>query len=346
MERYLIRDFSTGTDEVINVNGRTFAKDYGREPVLAKMPDGSLFCMFLTGGPTEPHNDNIAVSSRSTDGGKTWTDCGTVFANKNRGSWCTEIFTGGETPFAVVSMYNALCPFKELQTFISYTHDNGKSWTTPTHAHPLINTVSLRKGIQMSNGEWLFPVYWTVARDCFTWDESDYYKDEWWNGTAHESGVAISSDNGKTFARYGRFSADYSVWEPTAIELENGHILMFCRDEHFLGKTESFDYGRTWTDYEISNIPNPSSKMDLVKANGKIILINNFNENERKNLEIAISDDHAKSWRETRIPVDNGDELFVYPHAVADDEKQILYVAYENYKQHYLNIYTYEELGI
>ncbi len=346
MEKYLIRDFANGNDEAVNVNGRTFAKAYGREPILAKMPDGTLICMFTTGGPTEPHNENITVYSKSSDGGKTWTDCGTIFKNKNRGCWCTEIFTEGSAPFTVVSTYNALCPFKELQTFISYTYDNGKTWTTPTHMHPLVNTVSFRKGIKMSNGEWLFPVYWTVARDCFEWEEDDYYKDDWWQGTAHESGVAITSDGGKSFERCGRHIADYSVWEPTAIELEEGHILMFCRDKHFLGRTESFDFGRTWTEYEVSDIPNPSSKMDLVKANGKVILINNFDENDRKKLEIAISDNNAKTWREARIPVDSTEEEFLYPHSIADDENQILYVAYENYKQHYLKKFTYEELGI
>ncbi len=347
MEKYLIRDFAKTDIAATNLNGRTFAKDYGREPVLAKMPDGTLICIFTTGGPTEPHNENIVVCSKSTDDGKTWTDCGVMFKNKNRGCWGTEIFTGGDVPFVVVSTYNALCPFKELQTYISYTYDNGNTWTQLTHVHPYINTASIRKGIKMSNGEWLFPIYWNVSRTCFEWDENDYYKENWWQGTTSESGVSISTDNGKSFQRYGLFSSDKcGIWEPTAIELENGHILVFCRDMHFLGKAESFDYGRTWSEYEITDIPNPSTKMDLVKANGKVILINNFNENERKNLEIAISDDNAKTWRKERVAVDNNEALFVYPHAIADDENQILYIAYENYKQHYLVKYTYDELGL
>ncbi len=346
MERYLIHNFSPEGEEQVNINGIMFNKNYGREPVLEKMKDGSLLCMITTGGPTEPHNENYVTYFKSTDSGKTWKFCGKLFENPNRGSWSTEIFTEGDVPFAVISTYDALCPFKQLQTFISYTYDNGETWTKPVHAHPLINTVSLRKGIKMSNGEWLFPVYWTMARDCFIWNTGNYYTKSWWDGTAHESGVAISSDNGKTFQRYGWFKADYSVWEPCAAELENGHILMYCRDKHFLGKAESFDFGRTWTEYEVTDIPNPSTKAFLVKANGKILLINNFNENERKNLEIAISDDNAKTWRENRIPVDDGDEMFTYPHAVADDENRILYVAYENYKSHYLKKFTYDELGI
>ena len=49
-------------------------KSYAREPVIRRMPDGSLLCLFLTGGPTEPHNENKTVACRSFDGGDTWTE--------------------------------------------------------------------------------------------------------------------------------------------------------------------------------------------------------------------------------------------------------------------------------
>ena len=38
---------------------------FGREPVLAKMPDGSLICTALTGGPREPDNDNVVTVVRA-----------------------------------------------------------------------------------------------------------------------------------------------------------------------------------------------------------------------------------------------------------------------------------------
>jgi len=45
---------------------------YGREPILAMMPDRSLICTFLTGGTIEPENANCVEVTRSFDGGKTW----------------------------------------------------------------------------------------------------------------------------------------------------------------------------------------------------------------------------------------------------------------------------------
>lgn len=49
MERSLIARFSV----------------FGREPVLSKMPDGSLICTALTGGPREPDNDNAVTVVRA-----------------------------------------------------------------------------------------------------------------------------------------------------------------------------------------------------------------------------------------------------------------------------------------
>ena len=62
MEKYLIADFN-------DMEG--IEKNYGREPVISVMPNGSLVCVMITGGPTEPHNDNVVVICRSYDGGKT-----------------------------------------------------------------------------------------------------------------------------------------------------------------------------------------------------------------------------------------------------------------------------------
>ena len=49
MKRTLIHEFET----------------YAREPVIRRLPDGSLLCLFLTGGPTEPDNQNITAEDCS-----------------------------------------------------------------------------------------------------------------------------------------------------------------------------------------------------------------------------------------------------------------------------------------
>lgn len=45
---------------------------YAREPIIQRMPDGSIVCLTLTGGPTEPHKTNVVGVVRSEDDGKSW----------------------------------------------------------------------------------------------------------------------------------------------------------------------------------------------------------------------------------------------------------------------------------
>lgn len=117
MEKYLIAEF----------------EQYGREPIIRQMNDGTIICMSLTGGETEPRNDNYVGITRSYDRGKTWTKVEKLFAHESRGAWCTEVFTGCEVPFAIVHTYGITTPsrrYLELNNFISYTYDNGKHGQT------------------------------------------------------------------------------------------------------------------------------------------------------------------------------------------------------------------------
>ena len=67
---------------------------YAREPVLAVMPDGSLLCTLLSGGPLEPDNRNVTLAVRSFDAGRTWTEPEVLFYHRSRAAYTTEIFTG------------------------------------------------------------------------------------------------------------------------------------------------------------------------------------------------------------------------------------------------------------
>lgn len=329
MEKYSIATFET----------------YAREPVLRRMKDGSLVCTFLTGGKEEPTNDNVIAISRSKDDGITWSKPEVLFSHDNRGCWCTEIFTECEKPFAVVHTYNGPSQYRELQTFRSYCDESGENWTEPTGFRGTINGCSVRQGIRLSNGDILFPVYWQAVHGVFNWPD----KEKGWDiqNWPFVSGVAISHDNGESFTRYGYISCDTSLWEPNVTEAEPGHIIIYCRsNKSELFISESFDYGKNWSAPVLSGIPNPDTKVTILKVRGQILMINNFEHefSKRTNLCIYKSKD-GKSF-EKLINIEDENEIYFYPHAFADDEKEKLYVAYENGKQHWLKIYTYAELGL
>lgn len=252
MERYLIHDF--GKDP-----GESNGKDYAREPIIRRMKDGRIVCTFLTGGPTEPDNRNVLKLSYSDDNGRTWSKPEVIISHQNRGVWCTELF------------------------------NDGRTWKEPVSFPGGLNGATLRQGIVMSDGEWLFPLYWQETVRRFDWNidsslgDSEKQTDENTEGEAWPfcCGVAVSSDQGKTYQRYGYMKdpGNRSLWEPNCIELEDGHIVILMRDNanSYLRRCDSFDYGRTGGELVLTDLPNPNTKLTLLKINGKILLINNFN---------------------------------------------------------------------
>lgn len=333
-----------------------FGAQFAREPILRPMPDGSLVCLFLTGGPTEPHNDNVLMLSRSTDGGDTWTAPREILRHSHRGVWCTELFTEGPAPMLAVMTYQAECHYRELETFRSYTYDNGATWTEPVSFPSGLNGVSLRQGFVMSNGEWFFPLYWQEVLRDFDWQKHSGIVPP--NDTGERwpfaCGCAISPDEGETYQRFGYLhdrDTCKSLWEPNAVEVEPGHIVMLMRDgaQPSLRRADSYDYGRTWGKPVDSGIPNAKTKLTLLRRGKSVLLINNFTSEtgmrNRKRLEVWVSDDGLTTWR-IKLPLCDPESAFFYPHGFLDEKTGTMFVAYENAHQHYLTRVSFEELQL
>ena len=336
MEKYLIHSFET----------------YTREPIIRRLKSGVLICTFLTGGEYDPLNENHVQYCKSYDDGKTWTEPKVMFKHSLKGTWCSEIFTECEKPFAVIATYDQNSHYRELETFYSYCDDDGENWTEPVSFKGHINGCSLRQGIRLSNNNILFPVYWQETCKGFDLSKSNFPPKPYPYPFPFRSGVAISEDNGETYKRYGYLYTENVLWEPNCVELEPGHIIMYARAGiPDMYTAESFDYGRTWTEAKVSGIPNCDTKITLIKVRDKILLINNFGADMNKDGEafrydlcIYISTDGKNFKYVTNLEDKN--EIYYYPHAYADDNQSILYVAYENSRQHWLKKFTYEELGI
>ena len=335
MEKYLIKDFGEN--------------DYAREPIIKKLKSGVMVCLFLTGGQTEPQISNVVKICRSFDDGKTWTDTETLFSLKERGCWAPELFSDGDISFVCVNTYSGTWRkeyYRELQTYRSFTED-GLTFSEPISFPCGLNGVSLRQGIILSNGEWLFPMYWSEVTYDFEYcndTEQEHGADRF----PFRCGVAISSDKGETFSRYGYMKADRSLWEPACVEFETGHVVCLMRynGEARLMMSESFDYGRTWSAVCKTDIPNANTKLVLFKIKDDVFLINNFHSVmgmwNRKNLEIHRL--HADMTTEKVYEIEPSEQVWFYPHVIVDNENETLYLAYENKKKHYLQKLKFAEL--
>lgn len=330
MEKYLIYDFKD---------------DYGREPIIRKTKNGTLLCVCLSGGTWDPQNANVVKIQRSSDDGKTWSEPQVLFSHHSRGVWSSEIFVDNDKIMLVIQTYNAECYYRELQTFYSISNDNGNTWSEPISFPNGINGISIRQGIKLSNGSYLFPIYYGEVVNNFDWEDVT----DWHDNLKFCCGVMLSNDRLKSYERYGYIKSKKCLWEPNCIEVENGHIIMYMRNNNapYLGISHSYDYGKTWTDFKQTNIPNPNTKVTLVKSNDLILLISNFNKvvgvKNRTHLQIWVSKDGEKFYNKLKIEEDN--ENFFYPHAFFDEEKQLLYVAYENSKQFWLKKISFEDIS-
>lgn len=331
MEKYLIYDFKN---------------DYGREPIIRKAKNGTLLCVFLTGGTWDPQNENVAKIMKSYDDGKTWTEPDVLFSHNSRGVWVPEMFVIDDQIILFVNTYNADNHFRELQTFYSVSHDNGESFSEPKSIPGGLNGVSIRQGIILSNNEYLFPLYWGEVISDFDWTEETVKK--YRLNHIYRCGVAITNAKDKILQKYGYIKAEKGLWEPNCIEVKPGHIIMYMRNNNapYLGIAHSYDYGRTWTEFHQTNIPNANTKIALIKIEGILVMINNFiansNFNERTHLQLFISEDGI-NWVK-KMEIENNEECFFYPHAYYDDKTKILYVVYENSKQFYLQKIPYKDL--
>lgn len=317
-----------------------------REPVFRRMPDGSLLAVIYTGGPFEPHIENVVAVIRSTDDGASWSKPEVLFKHPFRACWGSELFTECENPFIVFQTFDPSSYYREITSFISCTRDSGKTWSEPETFHGISSHFSCRQGRKLSDGSIIFPVYWQEI--CRNWNYA--------GGDSIEPfacGTVRSTDAGKTWKLHGNssFDPEYRLWEPDLIETAPGKLRMFMRcdeaPEHCLWESESSDYGCTWSKPVPGPISNPGTKFTFMKVRDKWVCFNNPVEGDspssRHLLEMLVSDD-GKHWQKkaelARADLstfgnsndfwqkkDNAFRQITYPHGFADDRMGYVYLA-------------------
>jgi len=132
-------------------------------------------------------------------------------------------------------------------------------------------------------------------------------------GAREYSGVLRSTDHGKTWKARGTIMLPNThLIEGTAAEMRNGSVLMIFRTQAgCLYSSTSDDKGLTWSPTKPMAIPNPNSKVHLMRMepSGHLLLAFNNHRNAggykglkncrscRSRLHIAMSIDDAETWQ-------------------------------------------------
>jgi len=267
-----------------SVNREIISTKQGRPwqgvPAIERAANGRLWCAVMTGGLTEPTIENyVTLTTRAAD----------------------------ETAWAPLTM--AVPPVHDARTYDgALWHDpTGRLWlfynqaslvsgrfgvwfrttadaTGPTPCWSAPREIPLgvpfafrlNKPTVLSTGEWLLPVTW--ARETpRRW---------WWPAGEQLQGVAISTDQGETWALHGAIEAPRWALECMVVELRNGRLWMLIRtNSGVLWQSESADGGRTWSAGTPTTIVNPGARFHIRRlASGRLLLINTPSASRRQGL--------------------------------------------------------------
>lgn len=183
--------------------------------------------------------------------------------------------------------------------------------------------VMMNKPTVLSTGEWLFPIA--------VWDRSHGIVCAGSRGGSKKeigSFVYKTCDNGKTFTKLGCAEVpNRSFDEHMVIEMQDNSLMMLVRTNYGIGKSYSWDYGKTWGPASDSGLGGPCTRFFIRRLkSGRILLINHVNYTGRNNLTALLSDDDGKTWK-WQLLLDERNEVS-YPDAVEMEEGSI-YIVYD-----------------
>jgi predicted neuraminidase len=292
------------TDSVFGVD-RPFLQCHASTLVRA---DNHDFLVAWFGGTHEKHDD-VGIWLSTGRPGK-WSAPIEVAKLREDPHWNPVLF---KTPEGKIILYFKVGKtIDQWETWYMTTDDHGKTWT---QAQELVPGDSGGRGpvknklIVLSDGTWLAPAS----------DE----KNGVWNAF-----VDRSSDQGKTWtaSKFLTISRDSipgeGIIQPTLWESASGKVHMLLRSSSgFICRSDSEDYGKTWSPVYKTSLPNPNSGIDLTKLDdGTLALAYNRdgkNWGARRPLSVAVSRDNGKTWP-TSVDIETrneGDE-FSYPSII------------------------------
>ena len=227
-------------------------------PAMVELPNGDLLCCWFAGS-YEGEPDVSIVCARLPKGADRWTEPVLVSGDPERSEQNPSLFLGPDG--AVWCMYTAQLARENGKDNMQFTSqircqksfDGGLTWEAYETVFPREGSFC-RQPIQvLENGRWIFGN---------------------WLCTDSEEGLAgdpsvfqISEDEGKSWRMVEMPNSRGRV-HPTVVELGGGHLAAFMRSREadFIYRSESFDYGDTWSEPKPTPLPNNNSSISAIKT--------------------------------------------------------------------------------
>lgn len=181
--------------------------------------------------------------------------------------------------------------------------DSGNTWSRPSRLPEDISGPVKNKPVLLRNGDLLCP---------------SSTEDSGWR--LH---MEFTADNGRTWERTGPLNGrEVPAIQPSVLFTKDGGLQLVCRSKSSSIMTAtSKDNGRTWSELQPTNLPNPNSGIDAVTLrDGRQLIVYNHIEKGRNILNIAISDD-GREWKAgVQLENDEPGKEFSYPAVIQTDD--------------------------
>ena len=240
----------------------------GHGPALLELPNGDLLCVWFAGS-FEGNADVHIVCSRLEKDGEAWTEPVDVSGDPERSEQNPSLFYGPDG--AAWCMYTAQLDRQAGKDNMQFTAvvrcqkstDGGRTWGPYETVFPEEGTFC-RQPIQiLSNGRWIFSNWLcTDSAEGLSGDPTAF---------------RISDDQGKTW-RTVMMPESHGHVHANVVELEPGHLVAFMRNReaYRIHRSESFDYGETWSEPKPTPLPNNNSSISAIKLqSGRVAIAYN-----------------------------------------------------------------------
>jgi predicted neuraminidase len=288
---------------------RPFAQGHASTLVKA---GGNTYLVAWFGGTHEKHPDVGIWLSRGD--GKQWSEPIEIAKIREDAHWNPVLFKSNDKEITLY--FKVGKEIDDWETWFIKSVDDGNTWSKPLELvagdrggrGPVRN-----KPIRLSNNV-------LIAG-------ASNEKDKVWNAF-----VDRSDNNGRTWTSSPFLVLDRKeiggegIIQPTLWESTPGNVHMLLRSSSgFICRSDSKDYGKTWSKVYKTSLPNPNSGIDLVKlSDGKLALVynpDNANWGERNPIKLAVSTDNGITWPvQTDIETGIPDDEFSYPAIVASGD--------------------------
>ncbi len=322
MRTYLVLALTLGMESAM-AEGIVIEKVYGLElpgrykhpASITQLDNGDLLLAYY-GGSGEYEPDTAVYAGRLKAGDTTWSKPAPIADTPFHSDGNPVVW---QAPDGVVWLFYVVRygdTWSDSRIHAKISRDGADTWSDAFILADERGMMVRSKPIVLHDGDYLLPIY---------------------HETGHDREI-VGADTTSLFLRCNpktmkwsetnRIHSRLGCLQPAVAQINENDLIAFMRrgggyepcTDGWMVKSESHDGGRTWSEGEETDFPNPNSAIDLIRlANGHLVLVYNDNMDDRTPLTVAVSTDNGATWP-VKQNIAEGPGPFAYPYAIQSQD--------------------------